>query len=106
MLYCLLSILSPFLGLLLNIILSVELFVSRTYSKIIDVNARPLGYKVGTYKYDTEQSVCVRVADTVDKYVEVKFETEPAAKLCVRYPGNVQTRCVEVSHNRVLLLDS
>ena len=70
------------------------------------MNARPLGYKVGTYKYDTEQSVCVRVADTVDKYVEVKFETEPAAKLCVRYPGNVQTRCVEVSHNRVLLLDS
>ena len=57
---------------------------SRSYSNINDASARPLGYKVGRYVYDNQQSICVKVPGTKDRRVEVRFETEPAAVLCVK----------------------
>ena len=61
-----------------------EELYDRSYSNINYASARPLGYKVGRYVYGNQQIICVRVPDTKDRRVEVRFETEPAAVLCVK----------------------
>jgi len=53
-------------------------------------NARPLGFKVGRYIYNDQESICVKVENTEGRKVEVKFETEPASVLCVRSTTGVE----------------
>jgi len=43
-----------------------------------------LGYRVGRYIYNQQKSLCVRVTGAKNRRIEVKVETEPAARLCVR----------------------